>query len=219
MEHSESLATKASERYLLGEMDEPERFAFENHYFNCEICGDDVRSGVVLARGIRAVFAAGELAPLRDNVPERSWRDWFAWLTPPVLAPSAAALVLAVVAGYQSFVMIPSLREGSTAQALEPWVINSAERGEEKAYHVKTKTGRTVLEMDVSRVDPGTKVTWELHPPGGRPPVSGTTELPRSRQLNIDTPNSLLYPHPGPWTLTLHMPERVDTYSFVVDNQ
>ena len=35
MQHQQALATKASERYLLGEMSELERFDFEAHYFDC----------------------------------------------------------------------------------------------------------------------------------------------------------------------------------------
>ena len=44
MDHLKALATKASERYLLGEMSEPERFAFEEHYFQCGECAEDIRA-------------------------------------------------------------------------------------------------------------------------------------------------------------------------------
>jgi hypothetical protein len=56
---------KASERYLLGEMSEPERLDFEAHYFDCPACADDVRAGVALARGVKAVCA--EDAALRQG--------------------------------------------------------------------------------------------------------------------------------------------------------
>ena len=65
MEHQQALATKASERYLLGEMSEPERFDFEAHYFDCPECADDVRTAAALARGIKAVCA--EDAALRSH--------------------------------------------------------------------------------------------------------------------------------------------------------
>ena len=66
MHHQNALATKASERYLLGEMDEPERFEFEAHYFDCPACAEDVRTGVAMARGIKAVCA--EDSSLRPHI-------------------------------------------------------------------------------------------------------------------------------------------------------
>ena len=50
MDHRNAVASKASERYLLGEMSEPERFAFEAHYFDCLECATDVRAGASLRR-------------------------------------------------------------------------------------------------------------------------------------------------------------------------
>ena len=42
MDHSHAISNHASERYLLGEMSEPERFDFEAHYFECVECAEDV---------------------------------------------------------------------------------------------------------------------------------------------------------------------------------
>ena len=69
MDHSQSVATRAPERYLLGEMTEAERFAFEAHYFECQDCADEVVTGEQLAAGSRAVFAA---EPPRRTEPLRS---------------------------------------------------------------------------------------------------------------------------------------------------
>src|SRR4051794_39564155 len=119
MEHHTALATKASERYLLGEMSEPERFDFEAHYFDCGICADDVRTGAALARGIKAVCT--EEAGLRSQItvlPKASRDGWLSWLSLPVLAPSALALAFGCVAAYQAFVIMPGLRWAGYAQAL-----------------------------------------------------------------------------------------------------
>ena len=43
MTHQQAVDTLASERYLLDEMREPERFEFEAHYFDCEECAEEVR--------------------------------------------------------------------------------------------------------------------------------------------------------------------------------
>ncbi len=89
MQHQQALATKASERYLLGEMSELERFAFEAHYFDCPSCADDVRTGDALARGIKAVCAEdASLRPHTAVVQERS-ATWMA-----VMAFSGGACAL-----------------------------------------------------------------------------------------------------------------------------
>ena len=96
MEHHTALTTKASERYLLGEMSEPERFDFEAHYFDCADCAEDVRTGAALARGIKAVCAEdAALRPQTSVVAESPRGRWFSWLSFPVLAPSALALAFA----------------------------------------------------------------------------------------------------------------------------
>jgi hypothetical protein len=40
MNHADAAATLAVERYLLGEMTDNERPAFEEHYFGCVECAD-----------------------------------------------------------------------------------------------------------------------------------------------------------------------------------
>ena len=93
MHHQNALATKASERYLLGEMDEPERFEFEAHYFDCPACAEDVRTGVAMARGIKAVCAEDSaLRPHISVVREVPRRGWFSWLSPASLVPSDSGL-------------------------------------------------------------------------------------------------------------------------------
>ena len=54
MTHEQAVSTFASERYLLEEMTEPERTVFEEHYFSCVDCADDVRMGAVMSDGARA---------------------------------------------------------------------------------------------------------------------------------------------------------------------
>src|SRR5438067_1741482 len=115
MDHSQALSSHASERYLLGDMSEPERFDFEAHYFDCGECAADVRAGDAFARAVRAVSADEDQArarqPLIMRDPTRDTRARrFAWLTPAALLPLAASVMLAALVGYQSLVTIPGLR-------------------------------------------------------------------------------------------------------------
>jgi hypothetical protein len=104
MDHEVALKTHAVERYLLGEMPSSERDAFEEHYFACMECADEVRSAAVTVRDMKA--ALRELEP----APKASSPGWLSWLRPQVLVPTFAALSLAVVVGYQNTVVVPDLK-------------------------------------------------------------------------------------------------------------
>ena len=53
MTHQQALDGLASERYLLNEMTEVERFEFEEHYFDCAECAEDVRLGEMVRQEAR----------------------------------------------------------------------------------------------------------------------------------------------------------------------
>ena len=103
MDHEVATKTHAVERYLLGEMPSSERDAFEEHYFACAECADEVKSGSVLMGDMKAA--------LRDLPSARSTSTpgWLSWWRPQVLVPTFAALSLAVVVGYQNTVVLPDL--------------------------------------------------------------------------------------------------------------
>jgi hypothetical protein len=91
MDHNEAKTTQATERYLLDEMEIPERDAFEEHFFDCIECAADVKDGAQL------VATAG--AVMRDDarvVPFRKKTGWKGWLP----QAAAAAVVSGVLAGY-----------------------------------------------------------------------------------------------------------------------
>jgi Putative zinc-finger len=207
MQHQQALATKASERYLLGEMSEPERFDFEAHYFDCPACADDVRTGSALARGVRAVCAEdAALRPHTAVVRELPRRGWFSWL-PPVLVPSAAAVALAGLAAWQAFVVIPSLRWAGAPQALSPVVLRAAARGEEQALAIRRGQALSLLSLDVNSADPGAPLTYELIAPGGALRHKGTTQAPPAGSpLIVVLPNSAIR-EPGAWVLLLRNPQ------------
>ena len=56
MDHEIAVQTNATERYLLGEMNDQEREDFEAHYFSCGDCAEDVRAALTFAANAKAVF-------------------------------------------------------------------------------------------------------------------------------------------------------------------
>jgi hypothetical protein len=207
MDHREALSTKASDRYLLGEMSELERFAFEEHYFQCRECAEDVRAGEALARGIRAVTREG--TPREAPAPPRWWRR-----LAPVLMPSAAAAMLACVAGYQALVTIPGLR---APQAVAPVVLRAAARGEEQTVDVHGGP-YTVFSLDVNAADPGAPLRYEMAPEGGAARLKGTAAAPPpGAPLLIVAPHADL-DRAGAWNLVLLTPagEEIARYPFQI---
>src|ERR1700748_330074 len=102
MNHQEAENTKATERYLLREMTDDERTAFEEHYLDCPECLEAVTFGTDFLDAGREV--AAESPAQRTAV--TGWRDRLMaafrsiWQPLPAMAV-AAALCLAVLGIYQ----------------------------------------------------------------------------------------------------------------------
>ena len=81
MTHQQALDGLASERYLLDEMTEVERFEFEAHYFDCVDCAEDVRLGDRIRQEARRASAAmqGGADSLADGI---------AWFRAKGMAPA-----------------------------------------------------------------------------------------------------------------------------------
>jgi anti-sigma factor RsiW len=117
MDHAEATRIEATERYLLGTLDESEREAFEEHYFDCARCAEDVRSAAAI------MAAAGALPAQPAQVRGRERRGAAARHAARAQARGrlrhartyAAALGgLAAglcIAAYQGFVVIPRLED------------------------------------------------------------------------------------------------------------
>src|SRR5919198_3603093 len=97
MDHKEAERTHAADRYLLGELSAGEREQFEEHFFSCPECAEEVRAGAVLRANARAVFQREE-RPLRERL---GWRQWLS-SRPAVAISWALASVLAIFSGYQN---------------------------------------------------------------------------------------------------------------------
>ena len=56
MDHSQALRLHAAEKYLLGELAPEVREQFEEHYFECEECANDVKAGAAFIDCARVSF-------------------------------------------------------------------------------------------------------------------------------------------------------------------
>jgi hypothetical protein len=129
MEHSEAVRIGAAERYLLGELSPELREQYEEHFFGCVECAQEVQAGAVFVDGAREILVSErEYAPARiaQREPQRSW--WASFLRPAILAPAMALLLL--FAAYQNIVVIPglskALSESNAPQTIESFSLAAA---------------------------------------------------------------------------------------------
>jgi hypothetical protein len=187
MTHEQAVSSMATERYLLDEMPELEREAFEEHYFSCGQCADDVRLAELMRRGARAGFAAAA-------APRRTVR----W---SVAAPWAAAASLAVIVGYQALVA-PGRQTPAGPQVLTPITLRPASRGADAVITVEASTPAVTLALDVD-APVGTALDYELRDAEGRTVAGGRASVQAAAApLLLWMPTSVLDP-PGRYELVL----------------
>jgi len=188
MTHEQALSGFASERYLLEEMTDDERFEFEAHYFDCPDCAEDVRRGAMMRQEVRragAAVAAKEAAPRRAVVLTSA--KW--WRRPMVAAPWAVAATLALVTGYQSLVTVPGLRGSMAPQSIEPVMLRGATRGAATKVAVTGGQRFVVLSADLLTPPQSSSLSYEILDANRMAVVSG-----RSAVSSSGAPLMLLVP-------------------------
>ncbi len=120
MDHAEAVRQKATERYLMNELDPKARDQFEEHLFDCQDCALDLRTTAMFIEQSKVVLSeAAAASPVRVVVPEPARPAWFAWLRPAFAVPVLA--VLLAVVGYQNFVQVPHLEEAASQPQVLPY--------------------------------------------------------------------------------------------------
>lgn len=175
MTHQDAVDTLATERYLLEEMPELERHAFEEHFFTCDECARDLRIAAQLqASADSAAGAAAPAAPrldaVRDNVapmPARTaWRP--SWSN---VVPWAAAAVLALAVVYQA------RQPGFDTSALTPTTLRPVSRGTGTPVSLPA-TGLLALALDVNTGAPGDEIGYTIAREDGMELMSGRAVVP-----------------------------------------
>jgi hypothetical protein len=137
MDHSDAQRLKATERYLLNELDPEQLDQFEEHVFDCRDCALDVRAAAMFLEQSKSELS--EAPPeLPVKVPTPAHRGWLAWLRPTLAVP-AVAVLLAVI-GYQNLIVLPAMQRAAGLPQVMPFAsINIATRGANTAV---VTTGR-----------------------------------------------------------------------------
>jgi len=112
MNHDEAVGTSATERYLLHELPDAERDAFEEHYFACVLCASDVHAGSSLIESLPAAYPK----PVVLQHPAA----WHSNVTARLAI--AASVIMAFMLGWMQFIEIPR-RQKETEEARRPQVV------------------------------------------------------------------------------------------------
>lgn len=192
MTHSEALQSSATERYLLDEMSELERHAFEEHYFDCTECAEDVRTAAVMRDGVSAGLLNGSnVRSIASATRSTSQASRAPFWRPSVVLPWAAAATFALVAGYQSL-QPSSLQRQLAPQALSPVTLRPASRGAEPVLVLPIDGSPAVtVAVDVSSTD---ELSYDLRTTASKEVASGRAAAPAA-----GAPLLLLIPV---WTLS-----------------
>lgn len=129
MDHNFAVANHTAERYLMRELNETDREAYEEHFFSCTACAEEIKSASEFMESARRVIQdelkSDELkSEVYSHAARHSiWGSWLNWRSLLQPFPAMACLLLVAVggfAGYQNFVTIPSLATGAAAFVIPP---------------------------------------------------------------------------------------------------
>src|SRR5436190_1105925 len=114
MNHDEAIGVQATERYLLHELPDQERDAFEEHYFGCAACADDVRTGSAFVGALKSRGRRERDSPFLIRQEARARRN--------LIVPLAAAASVAVaLLGWMQIGVVGPMRV-ALAEARQPSV-------------------------------------------------------------------------------------------------
>lgn len=209
MNHEDAVKSMATERYTLDEMEPAERNAFEEHFFDCSFCADDVIDSAKIAAGARReALHVPVPVPMPMPMPRRS--NWWA----------VAASIFAVGLGYQSFWVVPHLKSTQTQviQVAEAIPLESESRGSaEKVVRVVRRDEAIPLTFPIETTTPQPLYVCEVHDGAGRIRASFTV----TRAEANDLVRRVLMPHTlssGDYKLVIRGGEReIAAYPFTVE--
>jgi len=170
MDHNEALRLQAVEKYVLGELPGPLRQEFEEHFFDCTECAQEIKAATLFADNAKEVLEQ-EAAKEWEKGGALLSSGWWGWLRPMVAAPVLAVLLL--VLGYQSFVTVPhwkdAARQAASPRVLPMYSLIRANTRSGEAQTIQGRAGEPIgLYVDVPTEAVYTHYVLRLEEPDGK---------------------------------------------------
>ncbi len=181
MDHNEAVRLQAAEKYLLGELPKEQHAAFEEHYFDCSACAEEIKATAAFMESSRQVVReeAPQIIDEKRLVPASPARGgWFGWLRPAFAVPVFAALLLFI--GYQNGVTIPQLKGSPSSQSAEIisssfHLAGSVRGGDETGTKLQVRPGESfLLNFDFTPARTFSEYSWQLLDQAGKAVKHGT---------------------------------------------
>jgi hypothetical protein len=207
MDHLEAKRLHAAEKYVLGELSMDQRDAYEEHYFDCAECAEDVKATLTFVSAGREIFreepVPAAVAP-KQLVPRSRWTSWF---RPMIAIPAMAVLLLAV--GYYSRTSKPQIgvitAPGQTIPSSPSFGLRGGDRLENEKTIVQVQGSDSVqLHFDFvpSQVQSSSSYAGELQDSASRALLEFNIPPDRvNKEVNLIVPSGLL--RPGNYTLAV----------------
>jgi len=175
MDHDAVVRQKMTERYLLNELDSDARDRFEEHYFDCPECAQDVRMGALFVEQTKSVLAEQREVAMAPAAPQPAIprSSGLSALFRPAVAIPVFALLLAIVA-YQNLVTYPQLHQAANHPQVLPWTAVNVGTYGANTPTITTSRGKGFLlfvrippeagfsSYSAELVNPAGKVEWSL---------------------------------------------------------
>jgi len=183
MDHNEAVRLQAAEKYVLGKLPKEQHAAYEEHYFDCPACAEEIKATVAFMESARQVIREEALEPVGAKRPTPTTQTsggWFAWLRPAFAVPALAALLLFI--GYQNGVTIPRLKDSASSQMGQTisssfQLRGSARGGSETGdatNKVRVRPGESfALDFDFTPTGTFSEYSWQLRDHAARVVNSG----------------------------------------------
>jgi hypothetical protein len=196
MDHQTATKLQATERYLLGELSPGERDEFEEHFFTCPECAEDVRAALELRANARALFREEGLRIPEPQADRK--RRWFEWLRPrPALAFSVILnLALLFAVGVQ-VTRLGRLEDATRAQFYPSLYVPAAARSAPSAKDIPSGTRLVGFYFDLKEQERSyPQYVYRVEDAAGKTVRSGNLGAPvaSTPEANLAVPTGGLKP-------------------------
>jgi hypothetical protein len=183
MEHHEAVRSRAAERYVARELPPAERDAFEQHFFDCPECAQEVQFEQAFAANLRAVLREGLDRSQPVVAGPGFWRKWRQWIrVRPVAAFSLGGnIVMAAVLGY---VVLAGARHTSAPRFTHPYFAPGPTHGAEDVHAIPT--GETLYVVRFPSAGAGAQsYSYEILNAAGQREASASLKAPAGQDDSL----------------------------------
>jgi hypothetical protein len=180
MDHNEAVRLQAAEKYVLGKLPKEQHAAYEEHYFECSACAEEIKATVSFMESAKQVVREEAFEPAGARAVSPTAPSFFGWLRPAFTVPIFAALLLGIA--YQNTVTIPRLKDSSSSQMGQTissaFALRGSVRGESESGDATNKVRvrpeeSFTLNFDFTPTGTFSEYDWQLRDQARRPVKSG----------------------------------------------